>query len=145
MLQQTTKHMQVTADGDLLSSLQTHHRMAGQHTMQSHNSTTTSNHINNNSTNSPSTMTTIENRISNSITGQNSQESHERQTGSVKQWHKPHLHALSATAAVKKQGVSGESSDTTGQLSRDILIPKYEKDFRYVLRNTTILTIFVNA
>lgn len=33
-------------------------------------------------------------------------------------------------AAVKKQGVSGESTDTTGQLSRDILIPKFEKDFR---------------
>lgn len=32
---------------------------------------------------------------------------------------------------MKKQGVSGESSDTTGQqFSRDILIPKYEKDFR---------------
>lgn len=124
--------MQVTADGDLLSSLQTHHRMAGQHTMQSHNSTTTSNSINNNSsTNSPSTMTTIVNRISNSIIGQNEQQSHERQTGSVKQGHKPYLHTLSASSAVKKQGVSGESSDATGQLSRDILIPKYEKDFRY--------------
>lgn len=32
--------------------------------------------------------------------------------------------------AVKKQGVSGESSDATGQSSRDILIRKFEKDFR---------------
>lgn len=40
------------------------------------------------------------------------------------------LPAHMQTAAVKKQGVSGESSDTTGhQLSRDILIPKYDKDF----------------
>lgn len=76
-------------------------------------------------------MTTIVNRISNSIAGQNAQQSHERQTTSVKQGQKPYLHTLSAPAAVKKQGVSGESSDTTGQLSRDILIPKYEKDFRY--------------
>lgn len=32
--------------------------------------------------------------------------------------------------AVKKQGVSGESCDATGQSSRDILIRKFEKDFR---------------
>lgn len=31
---------------------------------------------------------------------------------------------------VKKQGVSGESTDITGQQSSDILIPKYDKDFR---------------
>lgn len=34
------------------------------------------------------------------------------------------------TTAVKKQGVSGESSDGAAQQSRDIKIPKYEKDFR---------------
>lgn len=39
-------------------------------------------------------------------------------------------HALSLPTAVKKQGVSGESTDSTGQFSRDILIPKFEKDFR---------------
>lgn len=36
----------------------------------------------------------------------------------------------SPVIAVKKQGVSGESSDATGQSSRDILIRKFEKDFR---------------
>ena len=39
-------------------------------------------------------------------------------------------HQSSVTNAVKKQGVSGESSDATGQFSRDILITTYEKDFR---------------
>lgn len=34
------------------------------------------------------------------------------------------------SVAVKKQGVSGESCDATGQSSRDILIRKFEKDFR---------------
>lgn len=34
--------------------------------------------------------------------------------------------------AGKRQGVSGESTDTSGQLSRDIRIPKYDKDFRYI-------------
>lgn len=51
----------------------------------------------------------------------------------------PKLHKLSQcdqnqltipTLAVKRQGVSGESTDTSGQLSRDIRIPKYDKDFR---------------
>lgn len=34
------------------------------------------------------------------------------------------------SGATKRQGVSGESTDTAGQLSRDIRIPKYDKDFR---------------
>lgn len=34
-----------------------------------------------------------------------------------------------AAPAVKKQGVSGESCDVTGQRSIDIKIPKYDKDF----------------
>lgn len=42
---------------------------------------------------------------------------------------KPLQHTISLPAAVKRQGVSGESTDTTGQMSRDIMIPKYEKDF----------------
>lgn len=37
---------------------------------------------------------------------------------------------LTIPSATKRQGVSGESTDTAGQLSRDIRIPKYDKDFR---------------
>lgn len=38
----------------------------------------------------------------------------------------------------KKQGVSAESSDSTGQAS-DITIAKYEKDFRYLWISEYIL------
>lgn len=36
------------------------------------------------------------------------------------------------TPVLKKQGVSGESSDAANHQSNNIPIPKYEKDFRYV-------------
>lgn len=41
-----------------------------------------------------------------------------------------HEHNVSSSSERKKQGVSAESSDSTGQAS-DITITKYEKDFRY--------------
>lgn len=40
--------------------------------------------------------------------------------------------SIASSSDRKKQGVSAESSESTGQAS-DITITKYEKDFRYTL------------
>jgi len=42
-----------------------------------------------------------------------------------------HQQLISASSTNKKQGVSGESSDS-GQTAEDIQIVRYDKDFRYV-------------
>ena len=41
-----------------------------------------------------------------------------------------HQQLVSASSTNKKQGVSGESTDT-GQTAEDIQIVRYDKDFRY--------------
>ncbi|XP_059616810.1 cGMP-dependent protein kinase, isozyme 1 [Phlebotomus argentipes] len=94
VLQQTTSHIRM-GDGDLLSSLQTHHCMAAQQ---------------NRACCSGPEVKKLDRQDSNR--GQ-----------------RPRFESAPVTA-IKKQGVSGESSDGAAQQSRDIKIPKYEKDFR---------------
>lgn len=110
-MQQTTKG---NADGDLLSSLQTKHRMAGQSKVISK---------------------TAQDPMVSSATALSEHKTTTAAFLEPQQQPKSQIQTkalLAVPAAVKKQGVSGESSDSTGQLSRDILIPKYDKDFRYV-------------
>lgn len=110
--------------------------MAGQHTVQSNQST---NNLPNNNNNC-NVNSNVNNVTNCAIANNNAPICHtnhhygsgikiakyqqlQQQTGNQRH--------VTTPAAVKKQGVSGESSDTTGQLSsRDILIPKYDKDFR---------------
>uniref|UniRef100_A0A1B0GHS1 cGMP-dependent protein kinase n=2 Tax=Lutzomyia longipalpis TaxID=7200 RepID=A0A1B0GHS1_LUTLO len=94
VLQQTTNHIRV-GDGDLLSSLQSHHCMAAQ---QNRSCCTTA------------------------LPAGQKQPPAGNKT-------RPRFESA-PTTVVKKQGVSGESSDGAAQQSRDIKIPKYEKDFR---------------
>lgn len=97
-------------------SLHSDHRMAGQ--------LLTSSQLNNNHSNSNSNL--------NACTQGNQTKQSQQQlvvtdggdTANIKS------SSLATPVAVKKQGVSGESCDATGQSSRDILIKKFEKDFR---------------
>lgn len=102
-------YVQTTVIGliDFLCSLHSHHGMAGQ--------LLTMPLLNNNNSNSTSNLNscTLQQSIGNDV-------------GDVLSTKSTTL----ATVAVKKQGVSGESCDATGQSSRDILIRKFEKDFR---------------
>ncbi|KAJ6645894.1 cGMP-dependent protein kinase, isozyme 1 [Pseudolycoriella hygida] len=116
VLQQTTSNNIIHhGDGDLLSSLHSDPRMAG-HLL------TSTPLMNNNSNNSNSNLNacTQGNQVK-----QSSQLEHGDDTGNTKC-----SNLTVPTVAVKKQGVSGESCDATGQSSRDILIRKFEKDFR---------------
>lgn len=151
VLQQTAQP--TTPDDDLLSSLQTHHRMPGQHTISSAHSNSSSNLTNlaGNNGQSPASPNVSPTPNGNSsaaaaavsplAAAKSSSMSNINATdgpASAAAVGRPlplsalpaHMQPLLTTTAVKKQGVSGESSDTTGhQLSRDILIPKYDKDF----------------
>ncbi|XP_037040050.1 cGMP-dependent protein kinase, isozyme 1 isoform X2 [Bradysia coprophila] len=111
VLQQTTSNNSIhRGDGDLLSSLHSDHRMAGQLLASPQ-----LNHSNSNSNVNACT--------------QSQQQSGRSDAGdTVNNTKIPSLSI--STVAVKKQGVSGESCDATGQSSRDILIRKFEKDFR---------------
>lgn len=98
-------------------SLHSDHRMAGQ--------LLTSSQLNNNHSNSNSNLNAF-------TQGNQTKQSQQQQlvvadvgdTANIKS------SSLTTPVAVKKQGVSGESCDATGQSSRDILIKKFEKDFR---------------
>lgn len=81
---------QINKEGELLSSLQTHHYMAGQQNINK--------------------VSTIHNS-----------------TNTFSQIVKPNIQSFKN----KKQGVSGESSDS-GSNQNNIKVVKFEKDFRYV-------------
>lgn len=87
---------------DLLSSIQTNHHMAGQQIQYPLPQTNNLVH--------PKKQPTLVKQYSQKVNSSG---------------HAPSI------AAVKKQGVSGESSDAASYLLCDIEIPKYEKDFRY--------------
>ncbi|XP_055708893.1 cGMP-dependent protein kinase, isozyme 1 isoform X2 [Phlebotomus papatasi] len=96
----TTNHIRI-GDGELLSSLQSHHCMAAQ-----------------------------QNRACCSAMVHPGMEQQKKIEGQdMSRGTRPRFESA-PTTAVKKQGVSGESSDGAAQQSRDIKIPKYEKDFR---------------
>jgi hypothetical protein len=48
-----------------------------------------------------------------------------------------HQQLVSASSTNKKQGVSGESTDT-GQTAEDIQIVRYDKDFRYASDSSVV-------
>lgn len=155
----------LTPDGDLLASLQTHHRMAGQQSIvvsaAHHNSNSNlqciapqnvSNVNNNNNNNynghatgasgsvasasgllSPATASTsVAASLLHLADGGGGGGVGGGSSTDLTATPAPQpLRLLSVLTAVKKQGVSGESSDSTGrQQARDIQIPTYEKDFR---------------